>query len=430
MKRLFLRGVLSTLISGLIVACLSAGVRAQPSPAGKDKKTNTPVILIHGIGGSDLDYVTRGIWSNGFPNDVLRGFAGDPENLEFDETGHPKGEMSKGMEATKFFDVPAYYDITDLSRSLAKNGYTKGVDLFEFYYDFRYSVPYTSALLAALIEKAKTDGHSDKVDIVAHSMGGLIARQYLIDKAENAANIRDLVFVATPHLGAPKALQALRYGDDLGVAIIDKCKLKRAVHNLPSMFNLLPGARYFDAAGGGYFTDANDIDADGVKGVLTYDQMVFNLKNGKETRCPMNQQKDTAPFTTLSTPVTDTNLVKFREAQDAWVKPTGVAAFSIVGYGVSTLIGLEEGPGGIKMTYSTEGDGTVPLWSAETSGADQTYFVDLKKMRSEHSEMIGQKKITTLVYNLLHRGTWVPVDGISTNRPDKSIFVRNTTVEK
>ncbi|GEM_PF-2166280 len=41
--------------------------------------------------------------------------------------------------------------------------------------------------------------NSDKVNLVAHSMGGLIARQYMLD---NANNVNLLITLATPHYGA------------------------------------------------------------------------------------------------------------------------------------------------------------------------------------------------------------------------------------
>ncbi len=50
-----------------------------------------------------------------------------------------------------------------------------------------------------------------KVDIVAHSMGGLLARRYIISNTANHS-VRKLVTIATPFLGAPRALETIETG--------------------------------------------------------------------------------------------------------------------------------------------------------------------------------------------------------------------------
>jgi pimeloyl-ACP methyl ester carboxylesterase len=399
----------------------------------RSKSANqTPVILIHGIGGADLDYqpTGKGIWSNGFPNDVLIGRAGNPQNLQFDVSGNPRPDtISKDVKAVGFYDIPGGKNITDLSKFLQKNGYVKNSELYEFAYDFRFSAVYNAAKLEELINEIRTKKNNQPVDIIAHSFGGLIAKQYLLNPA-NAANVRQLVFVGTPHLGAPKALKALRYGDNLDVKIVDGCKLKRVVHNLPGMFNLLPGRRYFAANGGGYYEDAGDIDGDSVRGVLDFDQMTFNLINGKETRCMLKPSVDAPPFDKLSAILLEEHTVKFHEAQDKWTKPEGVRVSMIVGYNVPTLKMLSENTDGIKLTYTTAGDGTVPLWSAETSEADVIYYADLKKLKTEHSGMIGAPIVIGKILDLLKRSNKSGSNDFSIARPDDKIFTETSELKR
>jgi len=59
--------------------------------------------------------------------------------------------------------------------------------------------------VAALLAATRTD----RIDVVAHSMGGLATRRYLADHG-SAAAIRRAVFLATPHRGTWAAL--LAYG--------------------------------------------------------------------------------------------------------------------------------------------------------------------------------------------------------------------------
>lgn len=412
---------------GFVLFCLtilSGEVYTQKKAKNNQEKKAVPVILIHGIGGSDLDYRPagkRGLWRNGFPNDVLIKFPGAPQNLQFDQNGKPREDsISPHIKAIKFYDAPGK-DISDLSKFLLKNGYQQNL-LFEFYYDFRYSVIHNASVLSQFINRVKLQTRSPLVDIVAHSMGGLIAKQYLLEDKTHSLSIRNLVFVGTPHLGAPKALKVLRYGDNLDVFLIDECKMKRAAHNLPSLFNLLPGRLYFEVNGDGYFKDAADIDGDGIRQVLNFEQTIYNLKNGKETRCPLNPEIDAPPFDRLSSALIDKHLVKFTDEQANWRKPANLNVFMIAGYGIPTLKMITEEETRVVYTYTTEGDGTVPLQSAETAEADEIYYVDLTRLKTNHSQMIGDERIAFQIYKLLQYGAGVYADGIQTERLDSKKF--------
>lgn len=409
-------------VAFLLVLILAFGETANAQKSKSAKQP--PVVLIHGIGGADLDYQPKGkgIWSNGFPNDVLISLAGDPQNLQFDADGKPREDtISKDVKAVGFYDVPGGKNITDLSKFLQKNGYTKNSELFEFAYDFRFSAVYNAEKLGELIKEIRTKNNDQPVDIIAHSFGGLIAKQYLLN-SENAAKINQLIFVGTPHLGAPKALKALRYGDNLDVKIIDGCKLKRVVHNLPGMFNLLPGKRYFAANGGGYFEDAGDIDGDGVRGVLDFEKTNFNLINGKESRCLMKPSVDATPLNKLSENLLSEHAIKFHDDLDNWAKPSNIRVSMIVGYNIPTLKMLAENADGVKLTYTTAGDGTVPLISAENSNADAIYYADLKRLKTDHSGMIGAKIVVEKILNLL-RNDDKNNQNFSTVRPAEKEFV-------
>jgi triacylglycerol lipase len=61
--------------------------------------------------------------------------------------------------------------------------------------------------IACAVEALLAITHADRIDVVAHSMGGLATRRYLADHA-GAAAIRRAVFLATPHRGTWAALFA------------------------------------------------------------------------------------------------------------------------------------------------------------------------------------------------------------------------------
>lgn len=412
----------------LVISVFSLLITNAAGQISKTQNTKTiPVILIHGMGGSDLRTASKGLFDNGFPNDVLKFAAGDPYNLQFDSNGQPRTDtISKDIIAIGFYDVPGGKNITDLSKFLQNEGFVLNKTLFEFVYDFRYSVPYNAEQLAKRIEQIKDFSGLKQVDIVGHSMGGLIAKSYLSDKA-NAANVRNLIFVGTPHLGSPNALKALRYGDNLDVPIIDGCKLKRVVHNLPGMYNLLPGKKYFDL-GGGYFSDDDDLDENGVRGLLDYKETLFNLKNGKETKCLLKPTVDVAKDDTammldrLNSGLIDLHTVKFHDSLDNWVKPKNLKVFNIVAYGKQTLKTIRESEGKVSYDYTTEGDGTVPLWSAEAVKSDYIYYVDLGKLKTDHSKMIGDRRMDLQIYELLKNGAGIYINEASASRPAKKDF--------
>lgn len=99
---------------------------------------------------------------------------------------------------------PILHTYDDLIATLDINHYTPGFDLFTLPYDWRKSNVDTAILLKQKIDEVKTICACNKVDLVAHSMGGLVARQYIQSDAYED-DVDQLIFLGTPHLGAPKA---------------------------------------------------------------------------------------------------------------------------------------------------------------------------------------------------------------------------------
>ncbi len=97
---------------------------------------------------------------------------------------------------------PILHTYDNLIDTLKANGYTAGQNLFTMPYDWRQSNVLTALELRDKIREVEAICSCQKVDLVAHSMGGLVARQYIqSDKYEN--NVDHLIFLGTPHLGAP-----------------------------------------------------------------------------------------------------------------------------------------------------------------------------------------------------------------------------------
>ncbi len=220
-----------------------------------------PVILIPGAFGSRLrerasgDEVWPGPWWR-----IL--FSSYPElALAFDaETGVPRASTLEAHDiAERAFGRDFYRPIMEtLSqhggyvRSRAGTPARKGERRFYvFSYDWRQDNVASARALHALIEQVRRD-HGDpalRVDLVAHSMGGLIARYYLRFGTrdvlagegqqvtmDGASRVRKLVLLGTPNLGSVSSLHAFLSGERVGLRRI----APRTLATFPSGYQLFP----------------------------------------------------------------------------------------------------------------------------------------------------------------------------------------------
>lgn len=124
--------------------------------------------------------------------------------------------------------------------ALTQMGYDEGDgSLIPFPYDWRRDVRKSAKLLHDRLSEADLNGR--RVAIVAHSMGGLVAR-YALEKIGIPPGIRLelLALLATPHIGAPVAIQNL-LGQRPEIFLSAKqCKVALRNPAFPSAYQLLP----------------------------------------------------------------------------------------------------------------------------------------------------------------------------------------------
>lgn len=111
---------------------------------------------------------------------------------------------------------PIFHTYDNLCEEFLANGYENGKNFFVFPYEWRDSNIDNAKKLANLIGQIKTDTGRQKVDIVAHSMGGLLAREY-IESDYYADDVDQLITLGTPQLGAPKDYITWEGGEFLGL---------------------------------------------------------------------------------------------------------------------------------------------------------------------------------------------------------------------
>ncbi len=105
-----------------------------------------------------------------------------------------------------------YHTYDNLYNALVKEGYVPELNLFKFPYEWRDSNVENAKIFADRIEEIKQTTNWPKVDVVAHSMGGLLAREY-IESDYYRGDVDQLITLGTPHLGAPKSYISYEAGN-------------------------------------------------------------------------------------------------------------------------------------------------------------------------------------------------------------------------
>lgn len=153
---------------------------------------------------ADLYFVLHGA-------DRLDRSANTPENLCVDPVIIVPGLLGSFEKNGVLLMDPILHAYDDLIATLEANGYVASSTLFTFPYNWRNSNVDTAILLKKKIDEIKQICNCAKIDLVAHSMGGLVARQY-IQSDGYQDDVDQVIFLATPHLGAPKAYLAWEGG--------------------------------------------------------------------------------------------------------------------------------------------------------------------------------------------------------------------------
>lgn len=393
--------------------------------------SKTPLILIPGIGGSELKISEDTIWNkdDGHGGTFNRAYAKDEKvwvnEAEVIQLGDDDyfdilrmksdGQTSEAnLELTGDLFDGAYQQSISFFTS---NGYTLNKDLFIFPYDWRKDITLTASILDAKINQIKSQTGTAKVDIVAHSMGGLVARNYISDSIR-AQKIRKLITLGTPHLGAVDFLKNINYGGCLRFEIGPIClsfapsELKDVIQNMISSFELAPTQAYFNFYTGSDnlpfpFRDDRDIDSNGVTGPLNYDQtktLLTNLDYNTSLFVPSEV------FHNLDNSLPETNEVEVS---------------IIAGSGIPTLGQIIEkytiNFAGIQIPYKDEvkinGDSTVPIFSASLS--DPTRSISLAGnakiyyTKQKHGNLVSDGPALRLTKNILNDDNQTP-EGAST----------------
>ncbi len=236
-------------------------------------------------------------------------------------------------------------------------------------FDWRQDIAFLGRQLADRINRES----ASRVYLVAHSMGGLVARAAM---AQNVSKIKRLIMLGTPNHGSFVPVQALRgiYPVVRKVAAVDLRhtpeELASEVFNtFPGLYQMLPWKTVFD-----------DIDL--------YDSGSWP-ETGPRPRADL----------LASAPVIQQMLAS---ADDRFVL--------IAGVNQETITGLKQGNSDFKYEMTPNGDGTVPLAFAQLPGA-KTYYIE-----ESHGNLPNNALVAQAVKDILSTGStamlsdeWTPV---------------------
>jgi len=257
---------MATLILALAIALTGCATGMAPDlarlyQAHATNRVRAPVIIIPGILGSRL--VDRETGEEAWPGSTTQLLTSDyrrlalridPETLEPLDDKLVARQLFSGAVGRDF-----YGRIIDVLEKVG--GYRRGRPgepvapgsalMYPFAYDWRQDNVITVRALDALIEQIRRD-HGDpglRVDVIAHSMGGLIVRYYerygthdVLDgnvfpvTGGGAGKLRRIVLLGTPNQGSVTAIHSFLNGYRVGLSRLPT----EGIATMPSMYQLFP----------------------------------------------------------------------------------------------------------------------------------------------------------------------------------------------
>ncbi|KUO75864.1 MAG: hypothetical protein APF81_05395 [Desulfosporosinus sp. BRH_c37] len=367
-------------------------------------RTREVVIVIPGIAGTSLsishmegnneNQTTHDVWKPRSWSDEYKfgTLEHDMNQLECDVNGYPLQSLSVGQPLDDYYG--------DIFRTLGNRGF----DVYYFGYDWRRGNAYTAELLESFINSLGVD----KVSIVAHSMGGLVATNYISNG--NANKVNKLITLGTPYLGAPKALYVFETGKLLGAPYdwAVASHIKRLAQNLSSVYQLLPIYNYFDFNSTYYVQECIDNDwfkSNNYDELAGYDETMNLIKSRNWANSGLVEKA-----------------LNFHNSLDLINTLKSVDSYFIIGDKQTTIGKIREkyehdDNGNLVFKESDDikninGDGTVPVISGNIGGktevihSDHTYYID-----DEHSNLPKNAQAVNQVIGILNGSNNV-VEGV------------------
>jgi pimeloyl-ACP methyl ester carboxylesterase len=364
-----LQGELSALLGPALAAELEQLAQAG-APEVLALEERPLVVLLPGITGSSLNNVlgdTGLIWLN-----PLALVAGKLGLLRLDATG--RRDVTPGVQIVATGLLPTHYLLIQIHmRTLG------GCDVLGFPFDWRRTpAAAVDDLRRLVLGQFRATGR--KVHLVGHSMGGLVARDFCLRYAADAARaVTQIIQLGTPNYGSCETIRNLTLGGETAALTL---RLNPAnaplqmIRTCPGLYTMLPAPPdlYPSDAPFAYPYSGN---------LHIYDAAAYQT-DGVSAR----------------------HIAAAQESY-AWLAGAGalpVPCTIIAGYDLPTCVGVSvtNSQGGPSFDFSSasgpDGDGTVPLASATAlPGANRFYGSGLK-----HGDLPLYGVVRSAVIDLVH----------------------------
>lgn len=340
MKRLFSIHLLILLVA---LAALSFST-ARSARADTPNAASIPVVFVPGIGGTRLadaenvEYWTAAGYTGHdlltlypsqlhptlYPTNAITQatFLGIHIPSEDWQTYGPVFAFfaSQGFVQYNTYQNPSYQTSAGCDLTQAPNH----PNLFVFAYDWRISNAQNATLLADYIACVQKFYPNTNVNIVAHSMGGLVARRYIIDHL-GTHHVNAFISVGSPFLGASKVVWVEETGEY--VFFVWASTLLNVVGSFNGASELLNSQAWYDIGGlPALVENGQDLNGNGkTNEQFSYPMLVsyMDTAKGKEGFLPGTQNQTFHSYSNGG------------NNQDDWRNDTtGVKYFHIVGEGL------------------------------------------------------------------------------------------------
>ncbi len=269
----------------------------------------------------------------------------------------------------------------------------------QFGYDWRRDISENAAALDELIRRtlegaraaARANGQPgpDQVDVLAHSMGGMVLRYYLMHGTQplpddgslpaitwaGARHVRRAILIGTPSAGSVLALRQLVEG--VSYSPITPTYRPAIVGTLPAVYQLLPRPRHARVVSGdGAAFDLYD--------AATWERLRWGLLDPRQERwvaALLPEVKDPAERRRIARDHLAKCLARARQLHEAIDRasptPPGLSLVLFAGDAEATasVIVVDERTGALRVAEKAAGDGTVTRASAlldEREGGEWT----------------------------------------------------------
>ncbi|WP_447603407.1 lipase/acyltransferase domain-containing protein [Nitrospira sp. Nam80] len=353
------------------------------------------IVLLPGIMGSVLQKDGKDVWalSGGALLAALQTLGQNIKSLALTDDAADADDLGDGIIATRIFPdthlIPGFWKIDGYSRvsQAIRQSFeiVPGQNYFEFPYDWRRDNRVAARKLARASAKwlaswRSRSGNKDaKLMLVAHSMGGLVAR-YFVECMEGWRDTRRLVTFGTPYRGSLNSLDALANGLRFGpVSISGFTELARS---FTSSYQLLPRYECYDPGTGKLVRIG---ETNGIPNVVAEKAAKALAFHREIDACVANHSTDPAYRRDFRLhPIVGSYQPTFQSARLAG----------------SRVEMLREYPG----ASWEDGDGTVPEVSAvpvEHSDTDSEMYV-----AQCHASIQNTREVLTQLMRVLAKGDW------------------------